>query len=279
MSTRSNRASRRGFTLVELLVVIGIIALLIAMLLPALRKAKEAANAVACQSQIRQIMQAFILFSTDMKGHLPGNKHDWNRTNKLETDWLGGDVNYGIGNGTPNSAYLAAAPKAGTIFKYTRNAALYLCPSVQNVNATATGGGSNGKYDYGYFGSFAGAKVSKIPSTAMYWHNGSLTDPKSRGNLPTPIVAEENTASQNGANIEGGHSESDMISDVHSKGGYYGSLDGSVHRFETPRNNNLPVSRADWWKVYIGKIPTQSNLCTLGNDFMWDQWGTRIDPQ
>ena len=67
-----------GFTLVELLVVIGIIALLIAILLPVLSKARAAANRVACLSNIKQIHMGITLYCDD--------NHDWYPTCAYPTD-------------------------------------------------------------------------------------------------------------------------------------------------------------------------------------------------
>src|ERR1700759_833150 len=60
--------ARRGFTLVELLVVIGIIALLVSMLMPTLSKARRAAVNVQCAAQLRQINVAFTNYLNDYKG-------------------------------------------------------------------------------------------------------------------------------------------------------------------------------------------------------------------
>ena len=56
---------KQAFTLVELLVVIGIIAVLVGILLPALSKAKQQANIVVCSSNLRQLSVCMMMYETD----------------------------------------------------------------------------------------------------------------------------------------------------------------------------------------------------------------------
>ena len=62
---------RRREALVELLVVIGIIALLIGILLPVMSRARESANRTKCLSNLRQMGNAWVMYLSDSKGKLP----------------------------------------------------------------------------------------------------------------------------------------------------------------------------------------------------------------
>src|SRR4051812_36775555 len=67
----NRRRQRPGFTLVELLVVLAIIALLIAILIPALNAVRERANRLKCMSNLRAIGQAMKIYAHDNKGQYP----------------------------------------------------------------------------------------------------------------------------------------------------------------------------------------------------------------
>jgi prepilin-type N-terminal cleavage/methylation domain-containing protein/prepilin-type processing-associated H-X9-DG protein len=92
MSREKNRVRHHAFTLVELLVVIGIIAVLISILLPTLSRIQQQSRKTACLSNLRQLGAALVLYANENRGRLPnGNAptvwDDYDGANRMITEF------------------------------------------------------------------------------------------------------------------------------------------------------------------------------------------------
>lgn len=128
---------RRGFTLVELLVVISIIALLMAILMPALNRARELGRRAVCMGNLKQLALAWVMYADENDGDLVNGLAGANNgaTPPIITGWVGPIPL--DGNGNPDTAQgmnkrgQERRIKQGTLWEYAKNPKVFKCPAGQ----------------------------------------------------------------------------------------------------------------------------------------------------
>ena len=135
---------RRAFTLVELLVVIGIIAVLIGMLLPVLGRAQDAARTATCLSNLRQMTQAAAAYVAENRGSYPPAQ--WNvGTDKLEWDFI---------------RYTGTRVRPGLLWGGRGTVKIQQCPSFDGKSNSAGDPFTGYNYNTSYIGRGRGERVA-----------------------------------------------------------------------------------------------------------------------
>jgi prepilin-type N-terminal cleavage/methylation domain-containing protein/prepilin-type processing-associated H-X9-DG protein len=156
-----NRSRRTaGFTLIEVLVVVAIIALLVAILLPSLAKAREQAQGQVCKTNQKQLMTGMAMYDSEWK-RLPGTQsvlyvnglsYSWRDPNlkNVHPVWDGAMAAYSNEN-DPN--FIIDVPRRGSLFRSVRDVQVYVCPTqkkgkVLPYDQNPFGDGGNGQSSY-----------------------------------------------------------------------------------------------------------------------------------